>query len=75
MQTARKNSDFDFSVFLHNLVRILPRLLWLPLLLAVLAGGYRFYSLRRSYNPVYETFAVYRVSASSMSGVDLGTKG
>ena len=72
---AKKPSGFLFSVFWHNFLRTLPHLLWIPLTLALLAGGYRYVSIRRSYSPVYETFAVYRVSASRTGSIDMGTYG
>ena len=73
MSSQKKPSEFNFSVFWHNFLRTLPRLIWIPLLLCVLAGGYRYYRSVRSYSPVYETFAVYRVSASRSGSIDLNS--
>ena len=73
MSSQKKPSEFNFSVFWHNFLRTLPRLIWIPLLLCVLAGGYRYYQSVRSYSPVYETFAVYRVSASRSGSIDLNS--
>ena len=71
MESNKKGSQFNFSVFWHNFLRTLPRLVWLPLILCLLAGGYRYYQVTRSYTPVYSTFAVYRVSASQSGSIDL----
>ena len=73
METQKKNNDFHFTVFLHNFLYTLPHLIWVPLLLCVLAAGYRFYNARRSYSPAYETFAVYRVSANRAGSIDLNS--
>lgn len=75
METQKKNSDFNFSVFWHNFLRLLPRMLWIPLILCAAAGAYRYYRIVRSYSPVYETFAVYRVSSKRTGTFDLNSFG
>ena len=75
MEKQKTPSEFNFSVFWHNFLRTLPRMLWLPLLLCVLAAGYRYYRDSRSYSPVYETMAVYRVSANRAGSIDMNSYG
>ena len=75
METKNKSSEFNLSVFWHNFTRTLPHLIWVPILLALLAGGYRFLTIRRSYSPIYEIYSVYRVSASRTGSIDLGSYG
>ena len=73
MESQKKSSEFNFSIFLHNFFRTLPHLIWIPLLLCLLAGAYRYYRAARSYSPVYEVTAVYRVSASQSGNIDLNS--
>ena len=73
METKKRGAEWHFTVFVHNFLRTLPHLLWVPLLLCALGAGYRYYSVSRSYSPVYETFAVYRVSASRAGSIDLNS--
>ena len=75
MEQNKSRPGFDFSVFWHNFWRTFPHLFWIPLLLFILAAGYRYYTVRRSYSPVYETFAVYRVKANQSSSIDLSSHG
>ena len=75
MDEQKKSSEFNFSVFWHNFVRTLPRMLWIPIIFCLLAAGYRYYRVRRAYSPVYQTFAVYRVSADRQGSIDLNTHG
>ena len=73
METKKKNNEWHFSVFMHNFRRTLPRLIWIPVLLTALAAGYRYYTVSHRYIPVYETFAVYRVSANKAGSIDLNS--
>ena len=73
MESNQKSSNIQFSIFWHNFTRLLPRLLWIPLLLAVAAAGFRYFYARTMYRPIYQTYAVYRVSASQTSSLDLDT--
>ena len=73
MEAQKRTNEFHFTVFMHNFLRTLPHLFWIPLLFCVLAAGYRYYTVKRNYRPVYETFAVYRVSASRAGSIDLNS--
>ena len=46
------DSSFDLSVFAKDSLRMLLRLFWLPLLLAVVFGALLCYNAKRSYRPV-----------------------
>ena len=45
------DSSFDLSVFAKDSLRMLLRLFWLPLLLAVVFGALFCYNAKRSYRP------------------------
>ena len=75
MESKQNRSAFDFSIFWHNFVRVLPRLFLIPVFLCVLAGGYRYWRTTRSYTPSYETFAVYRVSGNRAGSIDMTNYG
>ena len=69
----QKNKDFDFSVFWHNFTRTFPRMIWIPLFLCLGLGAWRYYWSVRSYVPMYELTAVYRVSAGQTGNIDIGS--
>ena len=71
----RKNNGFDFSVLLHNFFQTLRFMFWLPLVLALVLGAFRYIQLRRSYVPVYESSSVYVVTTDYRGGVDASTYG
>ena len=75
MEQNNKSSEFDFSVFWHNFIRTLPHMIWIPLLLCALGAAYQYYTVRQSYSPIYETFAVYRVKSSRIGSIDLNSQG
>ena len=73
MESQKRSSEFNFSVFWHNFLRTLPRLFWIPLAFFLVMGAFRYYRVSRVYSPVYETFAVYRVSANQSGSIDLNS--
>lgn len=48
------DSSFDLSVFAKDSLRMLLRLFWLPLLLAVVFSALFCYNAKRSYRPMYK---------------------
>ncbi|MBQ1371824.1 MAG: P-loop NTPase, partial [Oscillospiraceae bacterium] len=75
MDKRKNQSEFNLSVFWHNFTRVFPRLFFLPLILALLLGGYRYYSLQKNYHPVYEMYSIYRIFASQSGSIDLNSRG
>ncbi len=71
MENKNEQNGFELSIFLHNFRMTGRRMLWLPVLLAVLLGGLRYLSLVRSYSPVYEAKAMYIVSSNYIGNMDL----
>ena len=59
--------DFNFPVILHNFFSAARRLIWVALALALLAGGYRYWSVDSSYIPQYATAASFAVKATYSS--------
>ena len=62
------DSSFDLSVFAKDSLRMLLRLFWLPLLLAVVFGALLCYNAKRSYRPMYKASATFTVNVVGMSG-------
>ena len=76
MENRQNNgSGFNFSIFWHNFLRVLSRLFWIPLLFGALTAGYRYYTITRSYTPIYESLAVFRVSATRAGSIDISSYG
>lgn len=59
--------DFNFPVILHNFLTAARRLIWVALALAFLVSGYRYWSVNRSYRPVYAATASFAVRAAYSS--------
>ena len=59
--------DFNFPVILHNFFSAARRLIWIALALALLAGGYRYWSVDSSYIPKYAAAASFAVKATYSS--------
>ena len=62
------DSSFDLSVFAKDSLRMLLRLFWLPLLLAVVFSALFCYNAKRSYRPMYKASATFTVNVVGMSG-------
>ena len=62
------DSSFDLSVFAKDSLRMLLRLFWLPLLLAVVFSALLCYNAKRSYRPMYKASATFTVNVVGMSG-------
>ena len=71
METTNRQSDFNFSVFLHNFRMSFRRMFWIPLLLALALGGFGYVRTQRSYTPVYQAKAVYIVSSNYAESTDI----
>lgn len=69
------HSSFDITVFFHNLLRILPRLIWFPLILAAILGFWKYRQTMKNYVPRYEAVSIYRVSASRAGSMDITNYG
>lgn len=63
--------QISLSVVLHNFTRVLRHLFWLPLLLAVLLGGFMGMRANRNYSPTYAATATFTVRAKYASSIDL----
>ena len=61
----------DLSVFLHNFRRTLQHFFWVPIVLGLLLGGVSWLRAARSYAPVYQSSAVFSVSAGFSSSTDI----
>ena len=61
----------DLSVFLHNFRRTLQHFFWVPIVLGLLLGGMSWLRAARSYAPVYQSSAVFSVSAGFSSSTDI----
>lgn len=61
----------DLSVFLHNFRRTLQHFFWVPIVLGLLLGGVSWLCAARSYAPVYQSSAVFSVSAGFSSSTDI----
>ncbi|MBQ4564998.1 MAG: polysaccharide biosynthesis tyrosine autokinase [Oscillospiraceae bacterium] len=59
--------NFNFAVIVHNFLSAARRLIWFVLAAAILAGGYRYWSVNRSYSPKYAASASFAVKASYAS--------
>ena len=59
----------DLSVFLHNFRRTLQHFFWVPIVLGLLLGGVSW--LRAARSPVYQSSAVFSVSAGFSSSTDI----
>lgn len=64
-------SSFNFGVFFHSFRAAFRRLFWLPLLLALLLGGFGYFRNMRGYTPRYEAKALYTVSANYAATTDI----
>lgn len=62
------DSSFDLSAFAKDSLRMLLRLFWLPLLLAVVFSALFCYNAKRSYRPMYKASATFTVNVVGMSG-------
>lgn len=71
MNENNRSSSFNFGVFFHNFKAAFRRLFWLPLVLALLLGGFGYYRQSRSYRPIYEAKALYTVSANYVATSDM----
>ena len=71
MEKTNSQSSFEITVFLHNFWLAFRRLFWIPLLLALLMGGFGYYRRVRSFSPVYEGKAVYIVSSNYADATDI----
>lgn len=67
----RTPSDFNIPVILHNFFSAARRLIWLALILGLLVGGYRYWSVDRSYVPRYASYISFAVKASYSSSTDI----
>ena len=65
------DSSFDLSVFAKDSLRMLLRLFWLPLLLAVVFSALFCYNAKRSYRPMYKASATFTVNVVGMSPVQV----
>ena len=61
----------DLSVFLHNFRRTLQHFFWVPIVLGLLLGGVSWLRAARGYAPVYQSSAVFSVSAGFSSSTDI----
>ena len=61
----------DLSVFLHNFRRTLQHFFWVPIVLGLLLGGMSWLRAARSHAPVYQSSAVFSVSAGFSSSTDI----
>ena len=73
MDESRNSSmlDFNFPVIFHNFLTAARRLIWVAIALALLVGGYRYWSVNRSYVPRYASFASFVVKSSYSSNIDI----
>ncbi len=71
MEKNNTQTSFEITVFLHNFWLAFKRMFWIPLLLALLAGGFGYYRRVTSYSPVYEGRAVYIVSSNYADATDI----
>ena len=69
----KKQSTINFSIFWHNFTRTFPRLFWLPLLLCLGLGAWRYWRSLKSFVPVYEVSTIYRVTGSKSGSMDITT--
>lgn len=69
MNETSSNSflDFNFPVIFHNFFSAARRLIWFALALALCAGGFRYWTVNRSYVPVYAASASFAVKATYSS--------
>lgn len=65
--SSNNGLDFNFAVILHNFFTAARRLIWFALILGVLLGGFRYWSVNRSYSPRYAASASFAVKASYAS--------
>ena len=75
MKKRKDQGEFNFSVFWHNFTRVFSRLFFLPLILGLLLGGYRNYTVQKNYRPIYEMYSVYRIFAGQSGSIDLNSRG
>ena len=70
MTSNEKNSNIVSvfnGAFLHNFALLLKRAIWLPVIMAILAGGFFFWRETRNYRPIYESRAVFAVSSRDIN--------
>lgn len=60
-----------FPVVMHNFFKTAKHLLWLAILISLAFGGYRYYTLNRSYVPQYSSSVVFSVQANYSSTIDV----
>lgn len=68
------NLDINFAVILHNFFIAAKHLGWIALILSLAVGAFRYYSVDRSYSPVYSSSVVFSVQASYASTTDIGNR-
>ena len=75
MERRNRSNTFRFSVFAHNFWQIFKRLFWIPILLALLLGLWRWKNLTAGFVPVYKAASTYRVVAGRSAGTDVSSYG
>ena len=75
MDKKEQQKTFDLSILWHNVKRTFPRLFWLPIVLCLALGGWKYWSVLRGYVPVYEATAIYRVTSTRNGSMDITARG
>lgn len=73
-EERNSNLDINFAVILHNFFIAAKHLGWIALILSLAVGAFRYYSVDRSYSPVYSSSVVFSVQASYASTTDIGNR-
>ena len=75
MDEKQQSRGLNISVLWHNFLRVLPRMIWLPLVLGAALGFWRYRQLTKNYVPVYSASSIYRVIANRGGKMDITSYG
>lgn len=75
MDQKTESRGLNISVLWHNFLRVLPRMCWLPLILAAGLGYWRYRQLTKNYVPLYSATSIYRVIANRGGKMDITSYG
>lgn len=75
MDQNKQSRGLNISVLWHNFLRVLPRMCWLPLVLAAALGFWRYRQLTKNYVPLYSATSIYRVIANRGGKMDINSYG